>query len=98
MVKKEDNDLAGKITAMVMILLLAGIIIVGIISGEITTTSQEKACKELGYESYHWKNNPSTCEDSEGNLHYVKMSCHGIFNVECIAKNIKVGDVTGVLK
>ena len=56
------------------------------------------ACKDLGYSEYYKSSSPQTCEDIDGNLHYVKLDCTGLIFKSCTAKNIKVGDVTGIIK
>ena len=61
-----------------------------------------EACVKLGYEDIGEARPMSiygTCADSNDDLHYVKWTCDsGFINSVCTAKNIKQGDVTGVLK
>ena len=54
--------------------------------------SRNNACKELGFIDFKsWET--GVCEDSEGNLHYVKLDCKFPLFTKCIAKEISVGDV-----
>ena len=59
------------------------------------------ACIELGYADIGDINSMSaygTCADSNDDLHFVKWICDGYWMESCSAKNIKQGDVTGVLR
>ncbi len=52
-----------------------------------------KACQELGFEKDSFTSDFDFCEDSQGNLHYIKMECKPWYWVDCTAKLISVGEV-----
>lgn len=55
--------------------------------------SSDKSCKGLGFEKYTNQNNMPYCEDSEGNLHYIKKSNCTFWGNNCLVKKITVGKV-----
>ena len=53
----------------------------------------DNACNKIGFDSYVKKySGIDYCEDSEDNLHHIKMKCNG-WGLDCTAKKITVGDV-----
>ncbi len=76
------------------VLLILLVLIVGNIIAQIIHIEAEEnnACQELGFEKSIY-NQMQYCEDSEGNLHYVKMECKPWYWYQCTAKSITVGDV-----
>ena len=56
--------------------------------------TSEVACKELGFSHHSARNGMDMCEDSAGNLHYVKMEDKGFIGLGgATAKEISVGGV-----
>ena len=56
--------------------------------------AKDYACKELGFEEYDFGMGQVYCEDSEYNLHFIKMKCKYLpFDIRCRAIKITVGDV-----
>jgi len=69
----------------------------------IQGNEEDNACTKLGFEKYSGSSIsgiPDSCEDNEGNIHFVKVECKNLFiwfkGMECSAKEIKVGEVWGV--
>jgi len=58
-----------------------------------TSKIRDNVCKEMGFERYSLIGMMDYCEDSEGNLHYVKFKCDFPPFTKCEAKPISVGDV-----
>ena len=54
---------------------------------------RDENCQSLGLLEYEYSFGMHYCEDTEGNLHYIKMDCKHWYWTECTAKPISVGDV-----
>jgi len=69
------------------------------IEGSFAVESSTQACKDLGYKELISWNGEDACEKYNGDIVFVKFNCKGLlWNVECSAKQIKVGEVYGVIK
>lgn len=88
-----DDD--GKLDKLLIGLII--FLIIWIVGGFIWIThdnvEEDLACKELGFERAKHRIGIDYCEDSEDNLHYIKMDCEPWYWVDCTAKPISVGDV-----
>ncbi len=87
---KEDKKLIIFFCIGVVIIFLIFFLIFSIFYGEHRFNV---ACQEIGFEDFFFSNAFSYCEDSEGNLHYVKLDCSFPPFTDCTVKEISVGDV-----
>ena len=73
---------------------LSGFLIILLIGGlgYMSLRCHNSACKDLGYNKYNFNSDIATCEDYQGDLHYVKISCSA-FYLDCSAKEITIGKV-----
>ena len=53
---------------------------------------RDEACKEIGFESFEYRGGQSYCEDTSGNLYYIKKECK-LAGIHCIVNEITVGDM-----
>ncbi len=82
----------GKVIIVLLIFLV--LIIINLVVQLIHIEKEEdKACQELGFERDIYILGMNYCEDTQGNLHYIKMECKSWYWPECTAKTISVGDV-----
>ncbi len=51
----------------------------------------DRACQDLGFKTQSYKMQMQYCEDTEGNLYYVKFDCKNWFWQECTGKLISIG-------
>lgn len=80
----------GWIILIIVFVLFEGVLITYAIRD---SNQKEFACKELGFEDYKNIDGMRYCEDTESNLHYIKMDCKPWYWQDCTAKTISVGDV-----
>ncbi len=75
------------------------VVVIGLSSGIAEMQEDDKACEEMGYLKYEYKQDFEFCEDKNGNLHYIKHECDymipilELFPNRCIVNKIKVGEV-----
>lgn len=88
------DDIWDYLLLVVKIVLFLGIAWV-LLALYTTAGIEDSACKAIGFEEYGGKlAEVGMCEDSEGDMHYVKMDCDFHFiSADCTAKEISVGDV-----
>lgn len=69
------------------------LLIIGVISLAIYTEYRyDEACREIGFKDYKVRE-LRYCEDTDGNLHFVKMDCLFPPFTKCNVKTISVGNV-----
>ena len=78
----------AKIAIGILLLIIAFAIFLSVEENK----ARDKSCKELGFEEFIYYDK-AFCEDSEGNLHYIKLDCPFPPFTRCISKPISVGDV-----
>ena len=77
------------LTLVILLILTFGLIIKTISYME---NMQDEACKDIGFERYEFNAGQSYCEDTHGNLFYVKKECI-LAGFSCTVHEITVGDV-----
>ena len=68
-----------------------------IIDTEFIDAQKKDACKQIGFKTNTYYMEIPSCEDKQGNIHFVKFDCTMLKLAwdECSAKEIKVGEVWG---
>ena len=85
---KKEDIIAGIVVITILIILI--ILIGGVIFLTVNESNQkEKACKEIGFENYAYRNG-AYCNDVEGNLYSIELSRDGFFGYA--AKEIVIYD------
>ena len=101
MVEENKETILSKAVTIIGLIFLIGAVWFAIYSTIYNNNVRVNACIDLGYSDIGNSGSMSiygTCSDINDDLHYVKWTCTGIFFESCTAKNIKQGDVTGVLR
>ena len=78
---------------LIFIIICVILICLMILWGIHDIQEMDRACKEIEFENYKFINRMEYCEDSEGNLHYIKIECNNWWWFDCKAKTISVGNV-----
>ena len=65
-----------------------------------SSSSRTEACKKIGLEDQGYWDDEPVCKDIDGNIHFVNMDCKYnffpfVFEKDCKANKIKVGEVWG---
>ncbi len=82
---------------IIFLILFFGFLFYLIIDTAFLDSARKDGCKEIGFKRNTDYMEIPSCEDKQGNIHFVKFDCKVMrwFGDECSAKKIKVGEVWG---
>ena len=68
-----------------------GVLLLAIVISTQYPEAKDQACENLGMEKVNFQGT-TYCLDNNAEAHHTKFTCSGIFNVECTARIISLGN------